>query len=177
MGCCRRRIFLALIEVCLGLVAISFSACSQPVQPVPPVQQDPPVPVVQPAPVTQSVTPVAPSSPVRTEGGSITKQTTEVAAAIPPLAQPPVSQPLSAVEVDMTGSAFSPGTCTIAVGGRVTWVNKDLVGHTVTSQIDLFDSGNMAKGESFSYIFSQPGTYEIFCDYHPLMKGTVIVKP
>ncbi|MGK7370233.1 MAG: plastocyanin/azurin family copper-binding protein [Candidatus Halalkalibacterium sp. M3_1C_030] len=42
----------------------------------------------------------------------------------------------------------------------------------------LFDSGNIAPGESFSFTFEEEGTVEYFCDIHtpdPGMEGTVTV--
>ena len=53
-------------------------------------------------------------------------------------------------------------------GTKVTWVNKDTVTHTVTSQgISLFDSGNLATGATFSYTFARAGTYPSYCTIHP----------
>jgi plastocyanin len=39
----------------------------------------------------------------------------------------------------------------------------------------LFDSGNIAPGESFSFTFEEAGTVEYFCDIHPNMQGRVTV--
>ncbi|MDX1585457.1 MAG: plastocyanin/azurin family copper-binding protein [Balneolaceae bacterium] len=40
----------------------------------------------------------------------------------------------------------------------------------------LFDSGNIAVGESFSFTFQEEGTVEYYCEIHaPNMQGTVEV--
>ncbi len=73
-------------------------------------------------------------------------------------------------------NSFSPSSFTVKVGTTVAWVNKDASTHTVTSQgSNLFDSGNLPLGATFSYKFTQAGTYQYFCTIHPVMKGTIIV--
>lgn len=71
---------------------------------------------------------------------------------------------------------FGPKVITVAVGDTVTWINKDDMPHTVTTYDGTFDSGLFKGGESWSYTFTKPGTYEYYCTPHPWMKGTVIVK-
>lgn len=40
----------------------------------------------------------------------------------------------------------------------------------------LFESGNLAQGESFSYTFQEVGTVDYFCELHPSqMQGTISV--
>ncbi len=71
--------------------------------------------------------------------------------------------------------AFSPSFITVPGGMEVVWENQDGTTHTVTSKDDVFDSGNIADGESFSYTFDQKGTYEYYCTIHPSMEGEVEV--
>jgi plastocyanin len=78
--------------------------------------------------------------------------------------------------VDIRDMRFAPGTLTIAVGDTVTWTNSDSMPHTATSEDDAFDSGNMDEGQSFSFTFTEPGTYEYRCDYHSDMTGTIVVE-
>ncbi|MDA4128267.1 MAG: plastocyanin/azurin family copper-binding protein [Thaumarchaeota archaeon] len=71
---------------------------------------------------------------------------------------------------------FSPSNFTAKVGQTVTWSNGDGSTHTVTSKgSSLFDSGNIASGGTFSYTFTQAGTYQYYCTIHPWMIGTVVV--
>ncbi len=79
-------------------------------------------------------------------------------------------------EVEISGFAFVPATITIPVGTTVTWFNKDSVAHTVSSREDVFDSGNLSGGATFSYTFDQIGSFEYYCKFHPYMKGQVIVE-
>jgi len=79
-------------------------------------------------------------------------------------------------EVEISGFAFVPATSTIPVGTTVTWFNKDSVAHTVSSRADVFDSGNLSGGATFSYTFDQNGSFEYYCKIHPSMRGKVIVE-
>jgi plastocyanin len=81
------------------------------------------------------------------------------------------------VAVDISGFAFQPGTVRIQVGDTVTWTNNDNTAHTATSTDNpaLFD-GEMATGESFSFTFSDAGTFDYVCKIHPAMQGTVVVE-
>lgn len=69
---------------------------------------------------------------------------------------------------------FEPATITLQKGETVTWINEDRAAHTATG--NQFDRGKIIKGESFTYTFNEPGTYDYICTYHPDMKGQVLVK-
>jgi plastocyanin len=74
---------------------------------------------------------------------------------------------------------YVPGTFQIAVGGTVTWINKDTTAHTVTSSpngTSRFDSGALTTGATWSHTFTQPGTYWYYCTIHPMMIGRIIVS-
>jgi plastocyanin len=85
--------------------------------------------------------------------------------------------------------AFKPEQLEVAAGTTVTWTNRDPGAHTVTSgsveqggagvtqQPDgTFDSGEIAKGDSFEQTFDEPGSYEYFCSLHPAtMRGEIRV--
>ncbi|MFN0072924.1 MAG: cytochrome P460 family protein [Chloroflexota bacterium] len=71
---------------------------------------------------------------------------------------------------------FLPPSAIVPTGTTVTWGNDDPIAHTVTWADRAVDSGRMGPGSTFSYTFSQPGTYEYFCALHQNMKGTVIVQ-
>ncbi|MCC6313143.1 MAG: cupredoxin domain-containing protein, partial [Thermomicrobiales bacterium] len=57
-----------------------------------------------------------------------------------------------------------------------TWTNDDTAPHTATAKGKVFDSGNLDPGASYSFAFTQPGTYDYVCSYHAGMKGTVVVS-
>src|SRR5574338_253252 len=80
-----------------------------------------------------------------------------------------------------TKSCYLPHEATVAVGGTVTWVNKDSAAHYATSGKDAtadgkFDSGMVMAGGKFSQKFTTAGTYDYFCTVHPWMTGEIIVK-
>ena len=80
--------------------------------------------------------------------------------------------------LNTTSTYFSPSTITVVIGvnNTVVWTNNDNVEHTVTATDNSFDSGLIEPGQSFSYTFTAPGTYNYYCTIHPWMRGTVIVK-
>lgn len=63
---------------------------------------------------------------------------------------------------------FDPAELRVKVGTKVTWTNQDEAMHTVTSDAagGPLDSGEMMKGDAFSYTFTQPGTYTYHCAPH-----------
>ena len=77
--------------------------------------------------------------------------------------------------VNIQNGIFTPSSLTIPGGTTVNWVNLDSTTHTVTSDSDLFNSGNMSKDQSFSYVFNVAGTYTYHCTIHPGETGTIIV--
>lgn len=78
-------------------------------------------------------------------------------------------------EVTIKGFAFSPDTLTVKVGTTVKWTNQDSVAHSVTSDTGLFDSGELAAGNTFSFTFTQAGTFDYHCAMHPSMIATIVV--
>jgi amicyanin len=78
--------------------------------------------------------------------------------------------------VQIADFAFSPPTLTIVAGESVTWTNADPVVHTATSTSGAFDSGDLDPGESYSFTFTTPGTYDYVCTPHPSMTGTIVVQ-
>lgn len=88
----------------------------------------------------------------------------------------------SANAVGMESQSFTPAEIEVEVGTTVTWTNGSSVTHTVTSgtngQSDgKFDSGELSPGETFSYTFTEVGSYPYFCIPHVNfgMTGTVNV--
>jgi amicyanin len=94
-----------------------------------------------------------------------------------PIQQPEVEQEreyeTKTVHVSIVGYAYSPSQIIINKGDRVVWTNQDSVRHDVNG--DGIESPLLSKGETFSYTFSEAGTYNYICTPHPYMKGTIIV--
>ena len=76
-------------------------------------------------------------------------------------------------------SCYLPNTLQISVNEQVLWNNQDNSAHTVTSGnpeegfSGLFDSQIIAPGETFSFKFENPGSFDYFCTLHPWMIGIV----
>lgn len=79
-------------------------------------------------------------------------------------------------QVKIDNFFFGPQTITVPVGTKVTWVNKDDIPHTVTSDTKLFASRALDTDQQFSFTFTAPGTNNYYCSMHPKMTGKVIVK-
>lgn len=91
----------------------------------------------------------------------------------------PPSTSTSRVNVVIRSLKYMPAYLTVSQGTTVTWMNQDTIAHTVTSD-DMnnsvhFDSGTLQPGQSYSYTFSQMGTYTYHCSIHPNMTGSVNV--
>ena len=76
---------------------------------------------------------------------------------------------------------YEPDAISVAVGTKITFTNEDSAPHTATSgqppgADGVFDTGNLTKGESKSVTVAKAGTFAYYCELHPFMKGTVIVK-
>jgi plastocyanin len=76
--------------------------------------------------------------------------------------------------VEISQFVFRPARLEVAAGTRVTWTNRDSSPHTATAS--GFDTGTLRQGQSKSVVLSHPGTYAYFCQLHPFMKATVVVR-
>ena len=82
---------------------------------------------------------------------------------------------VSANAVAIQGFAFSPASITVKVGTTVTWTNHDTDAHTVTANPGPFKSKTLDTGDTFSYTFTAPGSFEYLCTIHPFMTAKVVV--
>lgn len=118
---------------------------------------------------TRSTGSPAPAAPTDQAVQPAPEQTT-------PAASIPESSPASRMTIDIKDFAFSPARISVKAGTTVTWMNSDNAPHTVTSDSgDLLRSPTLARGQSFSFTFTTPGTASYHCAVHPMMKGTVTV--
>jgi plastocyanin len=83
------------------------------------------------------------------------------------------ADPLKVVVKDFM---FTPMSLTVKAGSTVTWVNMDDEPHTVVSNTQLFRSGALDTKETFSFKFTETGTYHFTCSIHPRMVGTIVVQ-
>jgi plastocyanin len=93
------------------------------------------------------------------------------------LAAPSASAaPPAAAAVAIGNFTFAPATLTVARGTTVTWANGDDIPHTVAAVDKSFRSKVLDTGDSYSFTFAKPGTYEYFCSIHPHMTGKIVVQ-
>lgn len=76
--------------------------------------------------------------------------------------------------ITISGFAFS-GVTEIPVGTTVVVTNDDSATHTWTATDGSFDSGSLAPGASFEFTFTEAGTFEYVCNFHPTMTGSITV--
>jgi plastocyanin len=92
----------------------------------------------------------------------------------------PSPTPVTVVHVKIAAQgdmyAFVPATLKIKVGTEVIWTNETNAPHTVTSDMGVFNTpNNLEQNQTFMVIFTKPGTYTYYCNFHLYMKGTIIV--
>lgn len=83
--------------------------------------------------------------------------------------------------VKMTGdNKFDPSDVKAKVGDQVKWVNEAGT-HTATAddQTNLktsFNTGTLKKGQEAIFNCNKAGTIPYHCEYHPGMKGKIVVE-
>jgi plastocyanin len=96
----------------------------------------------------------------------------------------PTSKAVVYIEETPVTWQFSPKNITVVLGvnSTVTWVSHSISYDTVTGRGGTgggcgtgFSSCPIAPGQSFTYTFETPGTYQYYCEYHPWMVGSVTV--
>jgi len=106
-----------------------------------------------------------------------------------------ISAAQEAALVEMTDdNKYDPERVTIRAGETVKWTNPSKAVHTVTADpakaatpdhvelppnAEVFDSGNIQPGGTYSHKFDVPGRYKYFCIPHEKMGmiGEVEVRP
>ncbi len=83
--------------------------------------------------------------------------------------------------VEIVDFKFAPIATSVAVGTTITWTNRDNAPHTATSGVTaapdgVFDTDIITKGDSKKVKLTKAGTFTYYCNLHPFMQGTVVVK-
>ena len=83
-------------------------------------------------------------------------------------------------------ASFTLENLTVSVGQKVIWENFDNAPHTVTHRVNNSDppsvgsefrSSTLTQGDKYSMVFSKPGTFQYFCEFHPTgMRATITVQ-
>lgn len=172
----RRRLFVPLLSFTFLLAAgLSLLACGGGAAEAPTSQTTEPTPTVAttestPTATTPMASPTAEATPTESATEAPTMEATP--------AESPTEEPAQAgeVEVSILDFSFDPPTVTIAPGTTVVWTNVGPTAHTATSQEQLWDSGILQAGGTYSITFNEPGEYGYWCTLHPNMVGSVIVE-
>lgn len=113
------------------------------------------------------------STAVTTGAAPVSRSTPDPAAVTSAASTPGVAAAANTATVKIVNFAFTPKTLHVRVGTTVRWVNNDTANHTVTGR--GFHLGNVNQRASVSKKFKLAGRFSYVCDYHPFMKGTVVV--
>ena len=99
----------------------------------------------------------------------------------PPPSPTPEAEAADATIISSKIENFSFEDLEVGVGTIVSWFNKDGAPHTVTAGSSeapdpgVFNSGALSKGEQYSFVFHEAGSYQFYCVFHPRMVGTITV--
>jgi plastocyanin len=104
-------------------------------------------------------------------------------AKVTPPAPPTDARGKPTFTIDARGNQFSPADVIVDVGTKITWRNGDAVAHDVKKSADAVDFGGtfgadasrFGPGQSYSFTFTEAGTFSYTCTIHTLMSGKVEV--
>ncbi|HEX8919427.1 MAG TPA: cupredoxin domain-containing protein [Chloroflexota bacterium] len=78
-------------------------------------------------------------------------------------------------QVAIVNFSYQPTPLNVPAGTTVMWTNQDSVAHTVTADNGSFNSSALNNGQSYSFTFTQAGTFTYHCAIHSYMQGTITV--
>ena len=79
--------------------------------------------------------------------------------------------------ITMKSKTFAPHVIAVAAGSTVDFPNEDPILHNVFSVSgEGFDLGLYKRPKSGSRTFDKPGVYTLYCNIHPQMSATVVVR-
>ena len=78
--------------------------------------------------------------------------------------------------VEIRKLEFSPAVLEVDAGDTITWINHDLVPHTVTADDRSWDSPTLETGDEWQTVV-RDGMHEgYFCRFHPSMKAQLRIE-
>ena len=132
----------------------------------------------QPLPTRPAATPVIPLTPTVPQETVVTLKAILTTGSV----SPPLPNAVSDNTIRINKKGFDPASIAVKSGSTVRWVNDDSTAdpglYNPTHRIALINTKNsplLSSGQSWSWIFDQPGFYEYNDMLHPILKGTVIV--
>ncbi|MGQ0629804.1 MAG: cupredoxin domain-containing protein [Sporichthyaceae bacterium] len=80
------------------------------------------------------------------------------------------------VQIAIKDFKFVPEQVEVKVGQKIKVTNMDTAVHTLTANDKSFDSGDLAKGKSYTFTVQKAGKYPYFCIPHQFMTGSLTVS-
>jgi plastocyanin len=78
--------------------------------------------------------------------------------------------------IEIRAFAFVPREITVAVGTRVTWINRDQTIHSIIGPTGAFASPGLDTDDKFETTLNHAGDFTYVCSLHPFMTGIVHVR-
>ena len=136
----------------------------------------------QPAPVQATGTPATTPHPSPITTPPLATVATQQAILTTGTVSPTIRNAVSDNTIHINKKGFDPARITVPVGSTVRWVNEDSTAdpglynptHRI-SLVNIKDSPLLSPGQSWSWIFTEPGSYDYNDMIHTTMTGSVIV--
>ena len=82
------------------------------------------------------------------------------------------------VHIAIIDYAFEPAEQAITAGESITWQNDGQELHNVFDLAGTWESPALSSGQTYTFMFTTPGTYTYVCSIHSGMLGTItVVEP
>jgi plastocyanin len=88
----------------------------------------------------------------------------------------PANALAATIAVKINATAFAPTSVTVNAGDTVKWTNADKVDRQLVADSGAFASPILKPGQSYSFTFKTPGTFNYHDALKPSVKGTITVK-
>ena len=75
--------------------------------------------------------------------------------------------------VEIRNLQFSPAELVVSPGNTITWINYDLIPHTVTGSDKSWDSGLIGSKQQWKTTVSKGMIENYYCQYHPSMTASL----
>jgi plastocyanin len=79
------------------------------------------------------------------------------------------------IHVDIHGFQFVPARVDAHVGDKIEWTNKEFAPHTASDAGGKWTTAPLNNGAIGRVLVKTPGTFAYRCNFHPQMKGTIVV--
>jgi plastocyanin len=79
------------------------------------------------------------------------------------------------VHVDIQSFQFVPARVDAHVGDTIEWTNKDFAPHTASDADGKWTTAPLNNGATGRMVVRTAGTFTYRCNFHPQMKGTIVV--